>query len=315
MIQIESMSAKVDEDEAEADEADEVCASCGKSAVDDIKLKFCTACKLVKYCSVECQKNHRKQHKKACKKRAAEIRDNELFTQPDESHLGECPICCLPLPLDNSKWAMNSCCSKYICKGCSHANFMREMEQGLEHKCPFCREPVPTSEEEAAQKDVERVKANDPYALFQMGSKHYKEGDYGAAFEYWTTAAELGNVEAHYNLSLMYHEGNGVEKDPKREIHHLEEAAIGGNHLARHNLGVEELEIGRYERAKKHLIIAANLGYDKALEVLKEGFAQGFVSKEDYEVALRGHQAAVDATKSEQRDAGEEWWSKRLNQA
>jgi hypothetical protein len=29
----------------------------------------------------------------------------------------------------------------------------------------------------------------------------------------------------------------------------------------------------------------------------------GVVSKEDYAAALRGHQAAVDATKSEQRDA------------
>ena len=28
-------------------EADEVCANCGKAAVDDIKLKICTACKLV----------------------------------------------------------------------------------------------------------------------------------------------------------------------------------------------------------------------------------------------------------------------------
>jgi len=43
------------------------CASCGKTGADDVKLKICTACKLVKYCSVECQKNHRPQHKKACK--------------------------------------------------------------------------------------------------------------------------------------------------------------------------------------------------------------------------------------------------------
>ena len=66
-------------------EADEVCASCGIAAGDNIKLKICTACKLVKYCSVDCQKNHRPQHKKACKKRAAEIRDDDLFTQPEGS--------------------------------------------------------------------------------------------------------------------------------------------------------------------------------------------------------------------------------------
>jgi len=65
------------------DEADEVCASCGITGGNDVKLLLCTACKLVKYCSVDCQKNHRPQHKKACKKRAAEIRDARLFTQPD----------------------------------------------------------------------------------------------------------------------------------------------------------------------------------------------------------------------------------------
>ena len=64
------------------------CANCGKAEVDDVKLKLC-ACNLVKYCSVSCQKNHRSQHKKACKKRLAELRDDKLFRQPDESHLGE----------------------------------------------------------------------------------------------------------------------------------------------------------------------------------------------------------------------------------
>src|SRR5210317_1376516 len=101
----------------------EVCASCGKVAVDDVKLKKC-ACNLVKYCSVGCQKNHRPQHKKACKKRMAEIRDDRLFTQPEESHLGECPICCLPLSLDPNKFSLNSCCCKHTCDGCDYANKM-----------------------------------------------------------------------------------------------------------------------------------------------------------------------------------------------
>ncbi len=74
----------------------------------DVKLKKC-ACKLVKYCSVECQKNHRPQHKKACKKQAAELRDELLLTQPDGTHLGECQICYLPLPIDVKKWTIYSC--------------------------------------------------------------------------------------------------------------------------------------------------------------------------------------------------------------
>ena len=52
----------------------------------------------------------------------------------------------------------------------------------------------------------------------------------------------------------------------------------------------------------QHWIIAANLGYDDALERVKKGFQRGWVSKDDYAAALRGHQAAVDATKSQQRE-------------
>lgn len=198
--------------------ADEVCASFGKAEVDDVKLKKC-ACDLVKYCSVECQKDHRPQHKKACKNRLAELRDDKLFTQPEESHHGECPICCLPLPLDNTKWSLNSCCCKRICRGCYYANMKREWDQELEEKCPYCREPITELKEEIIQKRLmKRIKADDPVALQAMGRICRNEGDYERAFEYWTKAAELGDMEAHYDLACMYHKGKGVEKDEKREV-------------------------------------------------------------------------------------------------
>ncbi len=285
---------------------DEVCASCGVTGGGDVKLKLCTACKLVRYCSVDCQKNHRSKHKKACKKRASEkIRDDKLFTQPVESYLGECPICCLPLPLDENKRRISSCCCKMICLGCCCANKQREREQGLEHKCAYCREPLPDTEEEAEQNLMKRVKANDPFALVEMGRSCYDEGDYEGAFQYWTKAAELGNMGAHHNLSCLYDEGEGVEKDKKTAVYHLEEAAIGGHPDARYNLGIEEIKSGKSTRAVKHWIISANLGHDEALAALEKGFRAGVVSTDCFEAAVRGHQAAVDATKSQQRDAAE----------
>ncbi len=288
--------------------ADEVCASCGTAALDDVKLKKCP-CNLVKYCSVACQKNHRPQHKKACRKLLAEIREDNLFTQPDESHLGECPICCLPLSLDMTKSMINTCCSKVYCKGCAYASILREIQGGLEKRCPFCRETIPHTKEEETSNEMKRVKANDPFALCGMGIQRSNEGDYEGAFKYYTKAAELGSLDAHYGLSVMYHEEEGVEKNEKKEVYHLEEAAIGGHPDARFNLACYEMRNGRTDRATKHLIIAAKLGYDDALEPLKEGFAKGCLSKEDYAAALRGHQAAVDATKSQQRDAGEKYYN------
>ena len=52
--------------------------NCSKDGSGTIKLKSCMACRLVKYCSVDCQNIHCKKHKKACKKRAAELQDEEL---------------------------------------------------------------------------------------------------------------------------------------------------------------------------------------------------------------------------------------------
>ena len=59
------------------------------------------------------------------------------------------------------------------------------------------------------------------------------------------------------------------------------------------------------DKAVKHFIIAVNLGLDESIKTLKEFYAKGVVSKEDFAAALRAHQAAVDATKSPQRDAAE----------
>ncbi len=278
------------------------CASCGKAEVDEVKLKKCDGCNLVKYCSVECQKDHRPQHKKACKEKAAEIHDDKLFTQPDESHHGECPICCLPLPLDENKSGINSCCCKRICLGCSYANMLRELEQAQYPKCAFCREPMPKTMEEINHNLMKRVKANDPDAIFKMGVKCYEQGDYDGAFQYYKKAAGLGHMDAHYNISIIYGEGHGIEKDIKKKIYHLEEAAIGGHHFARYNLACYAGQSGKHDKAMKHFMIVANLGDDGALDKVKQGFVNGIVSKDDYASTLRGHQAAVDATKSKQRE-------------
>ena len=284
------------------------CASCGVAENDEIKLKKCNGCYLVRYCGFECQKVHRKQHKRDCKKRAAELREELLFKQPESSHHGDCPICCLPLPLDLTKSGLNFCCSKVICRGCDYANLMREMELRVRRSCPFCREPMLKANQEGAIQNMKmkRVEANDPVALCQEGSHHQSKGDYIRAFEYYTKAAELGDVNAHYNLAVLYHNGEGVKKNGGKEIHHLEEAAIGGHPHARRLLGCKEyLDNRNIERAVKHWIIAATQGEDESIQELMKAFKNGFVGKDVLAAALRAHKAAVDATKSPQREAAE----------
>ena len=127
------------------------------------------------------------------------------------------------------------------------------------------------------------------------------------AFEYFTKAAELGDVEAHFKLGLLCHDGLRTEKDEGKMLYHWEEAAIGGHPAARYNLGAYEWSNHNIaERKIKHYIIAATQGHDESIKALMDLFRDGCVGKEDLAAALRAHQAAVNATKSPQREAAKE---------
>ena len=286
------------------EEMDSCCACCGIGEVDGIKLKNCDDCDLVRYCSDDCKENHRPDHEAMCKERAAELRDELLFKQPESSHLGECPICFLPLEPDCKKYTLHTCCSKYVCNGCRYANEIRQCREKIEETCPFCRYPTPASEEEADLINMKRaVEANDPIALREVGKVFYLNGNNDDALKYCSKAAELGNANAHCHLSYMYRDGEGVEKDEAKEIYHLEEAAIRGHLDARFQLAFKEGSCGRIKRSVKHWIIGANLGDNGSILALKLCYQAGDIRKEDFAAALRAHQAAVDATKSPQREA------------
>ena len=281
------------------------CASCGTAEIDDVKLKDCDGCDLVKYCSDECREDHKSEHKKECKERAAELRDELLFKQPEGNHMGDCPICMIPLPLDQQKSTLKSCCSKVICNGCSHANIIREDKMRLQHTCPFCRDPMPKTKEDYCKLLKKRIEANDPVAMLQEGMNQRKKGNYRSAIDYYSKAAELGDADAHFMLSILYRMGHGVEKDRRKEIYHLEEAAISGQSDARNLLGCHEWNGGNSDRAVKHWIIAATQGNDDAIKDLIDAFKDGLISKENLASTLRAHQAAVDAMKSQQREEAE----------
>jgi len=231
-------------------------------------------------------------------KREAELRDKELFRQPERSHRGECPLCFLPMPLAPQKNGFRTCCSNLICDGCDYAN---DMSNGG-GRCPFCREPVAEDEEECNKRLMKRVKANDPVALSKMGTERLGVEDYDSAFEYLTKAAELGDLKAHSLLGRMYMNGEGVEEDEEKAVYHLEKAAIGGNPFARFNLACIEERNGNADRAAKHFIIAANLGDEDSMKALREFYSDGNITKEDFDATLRKHQSAIDEMKSPERD-------------
>ena len=141
-------------------------------------------------------------------------------------------------------------------------------------KCPFCRTPHFTSNEEMVERFERRVEANDPIAIHKLGV-FYRDGKYGfpqdvgKALELWHRAAELGYTEAYCNIGNAYAYGKGVETDKKKATYYTELAAIGGDTLARYNLGIEEEIAFNDNRAIKHYMISVRDGQPKSLEEIQ----------------------------------------------
>eukprot|EP00956_Cyclotella_meneghiniana_P003667 scaffold4459_cov64-Cyclotella_meneghiniana.AAC.4 len=273
----------------------ESCAACGKA---DGSLKSCKACKLVKYCNVDCQVAHRSMHKKACQKKARELFEQKLFAKPPARE--DCPICMQMLPLEDRDSTYQTCCGKIICNGC--------MDCLIRRRCPFCNTRDSHSREENHERLLERIeKYNDAGAMTYLAGSYYHgvdgyQVDRSKAYELYQRAGELGSANAHCSLGNLYRSGEGMKRDMKKAVNHLQIAAIMGNVGARYGLGRFEVENCNLHRAMKHFVIAAKCGCDYSLDIVKQGFKDGYVTKEDFEKTLRDYQASCDETKSEQRD-------------
>jgi len=276
------------------------CANCGKEGNSN-DMNTCNKCKMVKYCNAACKKKHRSKHKKKCDRRVAELHDEALFKEHPPTE--ECPICMLPIPIDNGQSVFKSCCGKIICHGCIYA---MKMSEGKD-LCPFCRMPPPSSDEEQSKRNKKLMDNSNSRAFHQFAG-HHAHGinglaqDWDKANELWLKAGELGCSMAYFNLGDSYYIGRGVDMDLKKAKHYYKLAAMMGCLHARHNLGRIEWQAGNHYRSLKHVIIAAKAGHDGSLDVVKAGFRNGDVAKDEYAHVLRAYQARQGEMKSDERD-------------
>ncbi|EJK64283.1 hypothetical protein THAOC_14996, partial [Thalassiosira oceanica] len=229
-----------------------------------------------------------------------------LLNEGHERWEGErCPICFLFIgfPIDEHA-KMNVCCMKLVCKGCELAAEQR----GIYDRCPFCRTSHPSDDASELAMVQKRVSKGDAAAINHLGN-HYDDihlglsRDVPRAIELWTDAAELGSVDAHYQLGVTYYYGVGVEEDKPRGVRHWQEAAMKGDVPSRHNLGADEFHNnGNHELAVQHWMISAKMGDEDSLNDIKDMFMEGRATKAQYAEALRGYGDAVEEMKSHQRE-------------
>jgi len=202
-----------------------------------------------------------------------------------------------------------TCCGKFICSGCCHAPVYDDQgNEMIEKVCPFCRIPVPSSEEKSIKREEKRVEANDAYAIYNLGIYHYygRNGypqDNTKALELWHRASELGCTNAYNSIGLAYQCGRGTGIDEKKAKYYHEQAALKGDLNARFNLGLyEAIRAGNMDRAIRHYIIAVRNGHTNSLREMQELYSNGHATKEDYTTALRSYQTYLGEIKSKQRD-------------
>lgn len=89
------------------------------------------------------------------------------------------------------------------------------MKEEEDKKFQFPRGQRFTTIKFATQEDLsnELVKWNQSTTYYAVGVTHYEKGNFQKAFEYYTTAAKLGNPSAINNLGTMHLEGINVPKD------------------------------------------------------------------------------------------------------
>ncbi|EJK77989.1 hypothetical protein THAOC_00137 [Thalassiosira oceanica] len=215
-----------------------------------------------------------------------------------------CPICYLYIGFPVSKHSrVNGCCMMRVCNGCVLAAHQRGIYDG----CPFCRTPIPGDNSSALAMIQKRVRKGNADAVYELGQKYFfgslgLSKDVPRAIELWTEAAELGSINAHYQLGVIYCTGNDVEEDKLKGIHHWQQAAMKGHVHSRHCLGVFEFNEGNCELAVQHSIISAKMGDEGSLVNIKIMFMAGHATKVQYAEALRGYGDAVREMKSHQRE-------------
>ena len=236
---------------------------------------------------------------------AAQNLQQRLMSSGHERPEGDrCPICYqfIGLPVgEYSNW--NVCCVKSVCKGC----ILAARQRGMDGLCEFCRTPHPADDASELAMIQKRVDKRDAEAIFILGEKKY-QGHLGLtknvprAIELWTEAAELGSLDAHYRLGILYYTGDEVEEDTPRAIRHWQQAAVRGHALSRYGLGAAEFKAGNYEIAVQHYMISAKMGHEGSLNEIKKMFMKGRTTRVQYAEALMGYRDAVEEMKSPQRE-------------
>lgn len=102
----------------------------------------------------------------------------------------------------------------------------------------------------------------------------FENKDYKKAFELLTKASNKGNINAKYNLALMYYQGDGIDANITKTAELLEEAAMKGHEVAVKNIGRIYMQMYKFDKATYWLEKNAQQGDKGAYYLLAEIYCE-----------------------------------------
>ena len=232
----------------------------------------------------------------------------------------ECPICFVPLPIDEKKGTIyRPCCGKIICKGCiadqvqmlmrdSDDEGMQEEMIDVLNKCMFCRVEIHGKSHELNMKAAER---NQPEAMVRVGQYYLRDvrPDSFDSQEQRKRKAEDKQTGIDW-IERAYVEGSGKAAEMLGDFF-LEDGnedaygyfAVSGRVQAYVKLGSIDLNRGEVALAMDNYRKAFICGVksEGLVQVLKRGFMDGYITRDEYFSTLYRHYKANDEMNSESR--------------
>lgn len=224
----------------------------------------------------------------------------------------ECPICLIPLPLEQKDLSYYACCGKLLCRSCVRehirAQYILKKSTRKRSTCPFCRQKIPYKDSRNIMLYEERARRGDATAMVSL-SIFYWEGSLGLnrdeakALHLLECAAEKGSARALLTLGDMYYSG-GVEtpKNTRKGEKYYEMAATKGSVGAHVFLGRLADKRGHRNLVVRHLRLAAEAGSVEAVEFLKVYLDKNVLAEDVFDDIVKTHKKAYGKMMSVERD-------------
>ena len=131
----------------------------------------------------------------------------------------------------------------------------------------------------------------------------FANNDYHKAFKLLQKAADNGNINAKYNLALMYYRGDGTKQNIQKSLKLLEVAAKKGHTKALQDIGRIYMQVIKFDKAAYWLQKNAEQGDTNAYYLL----AQIYCAQEKFILAKKWAKESIKSGNIESKLLWEEY--------